>query len=79
MAHRLKENSLQFSNLLQTDKALMENAEEKLEKNLTGMMGQQSRLKGYSKKAGVSFWFTIGAIIAVTLAWFFMFGLMRVA
>lgn len=79
MANRLKQNSLQFSGLLQTDKNLLENAELKLEKNLTNMQGQQTKLKGYTKKGGVTFWFTIGAVISVALAWFFMFALMRIA
>lgn len=78
MASRLKANSLVFSSLLEKDKQLLSNAEEKLEGNLTGMTKERERLKGYSKKGGVSLWFTIGAVGAVAMAWFMMFALMRV-
>lgn len=79
MASRLKMNSLSFASLLESDKVSMEGAEAKLETNLGGMTKQRERLKGYSKKGGVTLWFTIGSVVAVTLAWFIMFGLMRIA
>lgn len=77
MASRLKQNSLAFSSLLEKDKQLLSTAEEKLEGNLVGMTGTRERLKSYSKKGGVSLWFTIGSVAAVACAWFFMFALMR--
>ena len=79
MASRLKDNSLAFASLLENDKVAMESAEGKLERNLGGMTKQRERLKGYTKKGGVTMWFTIGAVLAVTSAWFVMFGLMRIA
>lgn len=79
MASILKANSLAFSDALSKDKSLLENAESKLDKNFTSMQTQQGKLKGYQKKAGVSFWFSIAAVAGVGLAWFFMFGLMRIA
>lgn len=78
MAERLKLNSLEFSNLLEKDKNLLQGAEEKLDGNLTGMIKERDRLKEYKKKGGVTTWFVIGAVIAVMMAWFFMFALMRV-
>lgn len=78
MASRLKHNSVAFSDMLASDKALLETAEEKLEGNLGGMSKQRDRLKGYSKKGGVTTWFVIGAVAAVSLAWFLMFAMMRV-
>lgn len=64
--------------MLASDKTLLETAEEKLEGNLGGMTKQRDRLKGYSKKGGVTTWFVIGAVAAVSLAWFLMFAMMRV-
>lgn len=79
MAKLLKNNSIAFSGLLDKDKQLISEAEEKLDKNLSGMTSQGDRLKSYSRKGGVTLWFTIGAVIAVCVAWFLMFALMRVA
>jgi hypothetical protein len=78
MAERLKMNSLEFSHLLEKDKDLLQNAEEKLEGNLGGMIKERDRLKEYKKKGGVTTWFVIGAVLAVMGAWLFMFALMRI-
>ena len=79
MASRLKANSLHFADMLSKDRELMDSAEKKLEGNLDGMTRERERLKGYSKKGGVTTWFVIGSVVAVLLAWLFMFGLMRIA
>lgn len=78
MASRLKMNSLEFSQLLEKDKGLMENAEEQLDGNLSGMIKERDRLKAYKKKGGVTTWFVIGSVFAVLIAWLFMFALMRI-
>lgn len=79
MASRLKANSLAFADMLSKDRDLMDSAEKKLEGNLDGMTRERERLKGYTKKGGVTTWFVIGSVVAVLLAWLFMFGLMRIA
>jgi hypothetical protein len=78
MASRLKMNSLEFSQLLEKDKGLIENAEEQLDGNLSGMIKERDRLKAYKKKGGVTTWFVIGSVFAVLIAWLFMFALMRI-
>lgn len=78
MASRLKMNSLEFSQLLEKDKGLLENAEQQLDGNLTGMIKERDRLKAYKKTGGVTTWFVIGAVLVVLLAWLFMFALMRI-
>lgn len=78
MAKRLKMNSLEFSQLLEKDKGLLENAEEQLDGNLSGMIKERDRLKEYKKKGGVTTWFVIGSVLAVLFAWLFMFALMRI-
>lgn len=78
MASRLKMNSLEFSQLLEKDKGLLEKADEQLDGNLTGMIKERDRLKDYKKKGGVTTWFVIGSVLAVLFAWLFMFALMRI-
>lgn len=78
MASRLKMNSLEFSQLLEKDKSLLENAENQLDGNLSGMIKERDRLKAYKKSGGVTTWFVIGSVLAVLFAWLFMFAIMRV-
>lgn len=78
MASRLKMNSLEFSQLLEKDKALLEKADEQLDGSLSGMIKERDRLKAYKKTGGVTTWFVIGSVLAVLFAWLFMFALMRI-
>lgn len=78
MASRLKMNSLEFSQLLEKDKSLLEKADEQLDGNLSGMIKERDRLKDYKKTGGVTTWFVIGSVLAVLFAWLFMFALMRI-
>jgi len=78
MAAQLKLNAQYFTEALVKDKSVMEDAENKLEGNLTRLVGERGRLKVHSAKSGSTTWIVLGAILVVSFAWVVMFLLIRV-
>ncbi|GAA5824344.1 hypothetical protein JCM11251_000383 [Rhodosporidiobolus azoricus] len=73
----LKANTVAFSENLDKDREVMERAQKGLEGN-SGKMGEgQKRLeKVRGRTRGTTCW-TVGAVVAVVIAWVLMFGLLR--
>ncbi|GAA6040049.1 hypothetical protein JCM8097_004755 [Rhodosporidiobolus ruineniae] len=78
LSSALKSNTVAFSENLAKDKEVLERAQEKLGANSTGMEQNQGKLKQVrGRTRGTTCW-TVGAVVAVVVAWVMMFGLMRV-
>lgn len=78
MATQLKLNSLQFSEALSKDKAVMEDAQEKLSGNLGVMKKEGGRLEGYKRKAGGTTCFVLMGTGGVAIMWVGIFLLVKV-
>ncbi|KAF9050485.1 hypothetical protein BJ165DRAFT_1003759 [Panaeolus papilionaceus] len=77
MAQQLKRNALHFSDSLVRDKGIVEDAQEKLEKNYDVMMKERTRLRDHSGKSGSTTWLTLGIVLAVLLIFMLMISVIR--
>jgi hypothetical protein len=77
MAGVLKTNSVRFADALKNDRKVVEQADEKLQGNLTLMKKTRGRLGDYSRKARGMGWMTLGAVAMVCMSWVVMFMLIR--
>lgn len=77
MAGILKANSIKFADALERDRKILEQADEKLQGNLTLMTRTRGKLGDYSRKARGMGWITLGAIAMVCSSWVVMFLLIR--
>ncbi|PWN34171.1 uncharacterized protein FA14DRAFT_161666 [Meira miltonrushii] len=77
MAGILKANSMKFADALERDRKILEQADEKLQGNLTLMTRTRGKLGDYSRKARGMGWITLGAIAMVCSSWIVMFLLIR--
>lgn len=78
MASQLRQNAHHFNTLLEKDKAVMEDAKDKLDGNLTRMQKEGGRLGKYAKRARGTTCYTILAITMVAVAWTVMFVVIRI-
>lgn len=78
MAKQLKLNALHFTNALEKDRAVVQDAEEKLEGNLTKVKAQRSRLLVHSGKSGKTTWLVLGSMVVVLIAWVLLFLVIRI-
>lgn len=77
MASILKTNSIKFADALERDRKILEQADEKLQGNLTLMTRTRGKLGDYSRKARGMGWITLGAIAMVCSSWVVMFLIIR--
>lgn len=78
LSSQLKQSSLAFGENLEKDKAVMENAQGKLETNYDGMKKTSGKLGTVKKKTrGTTCW-TLGVVAVVGVAWVMMFFLIKV-
>lgn len=79
MSAQLKRNALHFASNLEKDKAAVEEAQSKIEGNLTFMEVQRARLKNFAGKSGGTTWLTLGIVLFVILVFVVMIGVIRLA
>ncbi|MCO5565695.1 hypothetical protein L7F22_019369 [Adiantum nelumboides] len=77
MAGILKANSIKFADALERDRKILEQADEKLQGNLTLMTRTRGKLGDYSRKARGMGWITLSAVAMVCSSWVVMFLLIR--
>lgn len=77
MASVLKANTAAFSESLERDRVLVEEASGRLDQNLGLMTRTRGQLGVFSKKARNMGWFTIGSIVCVVACWMLMFVVIR--
>jgi Membrane fusion protein Use1 len=77
MATQLKRNAQQFSDSLDKDKSLVLSAADVLEKNYDSMTKERVRLRDHSGKSSGTTWMVFGALLVVSIAWVFMFFIIR--
>ena len=77
MARQLKRNAIHFSTSLATDKAVVEEAQEKLESNFDVMSLQRVKLRDHSSKSSSTTWLTVGIVLLVLLLFVVMVGVIR--
>lgn len=77
MARQLKRNAIHFSTSLATDKAVVEEAQEKLESNFDVMSLQRVKLRDHSSKSSSTTWLTVGIVLLALLLFVVMVGVIR--
>ncbi|KAH6906476.1 hypothetical protein BKA70DRAFT_1190361 [Coprinopsis sp. MPI-PUGE-AT-0042] len=77
MAAQLKRNAIHFSTNLANDKAVVEAAGEKLERNYDVMQVEKGRLGRLNKITGGTTWMTLGIVLVVLLTFIVMIGVIR--
>ncbi|KAH8107658.1 hypothetical protein BXZ70DRAFT_2744 [Cristinia sonorae] len=77
MATQLKRNALHFSNSLEKDKAVVQGAQEKLERNYDVMTKERKRLRDHHSKSWGTTWITILSIAVAIIGFFLTFFVIR--
>jgi hypothetical protein len=77
MAGQLKKNALHFSGSLEKDKAVLEAADQQLDKNYDKMLKTQTQTKTMSSKRSGTTCFVFAIVLGVSVAFFFMVLLIR--
>lgn len=77
MASQLKRNALHFSTSLETDKAVVLEAQEKLERNYDVMTKEHKRLKDHHSKSWGTTWLTILSIVVAIIGFMLTFFVIR--
>lgn len=77
MASVLKQNSAAFTDALERDRILVEQAGERLGQNLDLLTRTRGKLGVFSKKARSMGWLTLGSIAAVLISWIAMFVVIK--
>ncbi|TFK22723.1 hypothetical protein FA15DRAFT_681535 [Coprinopsis marcescibilis] len=77
MASQLKRNAIFFSENLAKDKAVVEDASQKLEQNHGVMHKEKGRLVALNKLTGSTTWMTLGIVLVVLLLFVVMIGVIR--
>lgn len=78
MATQLKRNAIHFASALETDKAVVLEAQEKLERNHDVMSKERVRLRDHHSKSWGTTWITILSLIVVAIGFFMTFLVIRV-
>lgn len=78
MARQLKENTIHFSSSLAKDKGVMEEVEEKLERNADVLGKERVRLRDHRGKSGNTTWITILSLLVVMVGFFMTFFVIRI-
>ncbi|PPQ80194.1 hypothetical protein CVT25_003547 [Psilocybe cyanescens] len=77
MAQQLKRNAMHFSTSLEKDKAVVEDAQSKLEGNYDMMQQERVRLRDHSGKSRSTTCMTLGIVILVLLVFMLMVSVIR--
>jgi hypothetical protein len=77
MAVQLKRNALHFSETLEKDKAIVEEAQQKLEGNFDVMQKERIRLRDHRGKSGSTTWLVVGIVLTVALLFVMIVLLIR--
>ncbi|KAK0225577.1 hypothetical protein IW262DRAFT_1356830 [Armillaria fumosa] len=77
MATQLKRNALHFSDSLAADKAIVEEAQQKIESNFSFMRKERVRLRDFRGKSGSTTCLVVMAVVVVTVLFIFMVMLIR--
>jgi len=77
MAVQLKRNALHFSDSLSKDKATVEEAQQKLERNFDVMQKERIRLRDHRGKSSSTTWLVVAIVLAVVLLFSLMVLLIR--
>lgn len=77
MATQMKRNALHFSDVMIKDKAVVEEAQEKLEKNHGFMQQERTRLRDHSGKSTGTTWLMLGSFVIVLVSFMIMFFVIR--
>ncbi len=77
MAKQLKRNAVHFSNSLEKDKAVVEDAQAKLEVNHDVMQKERLRLRDHSGKSRGTTCMVLGIILLVLVVFMLMVSLIR--
>ncbi|KLO16946.1 hypothetical protein SCHPADRAFT_191428 [Schizopora paradoxa] len=79
MARQLKENTIHFSSSLAKDKGVMQEVEEKLERNAEVLGKERVRLRDHRGKSGNTTWITILSLLVVMVGFFMTFFVIRIS
>ena len=77
MAAQLKRNAIHFAGSLDKDKAIVQEAQEKLEKNFDVMSKERVRLRDHRSKSWGTTWIVILSIVVVTIGFILSFFVIR--
>ena len=77
MVVQLKRNALHFSETLEKDKAIVEEAQQKLEGNFDVMQKERIRLRDHRGKSGSTTWLVVGIVLTVALLFVMIVLLIR--
>jgi len=78
MARQMKENTIHFSSSLAKDKGVMQEVEEKLERNADVLGKERVRLRDHRGKSGNTTWIVILSILVVMVGFFMTFFVIRI-
>ncbi|KAH9940382.1 uncharacterized protein BXZ73DRAFT_42820 [Epithele typhae] len=78
MATQLKRNAIHFAGALETDKAVVLDAQEKLERNHDVMSRERVRLRDHHSKSWGTTWITLLSLVVVAIGFFLTFLVIRV-
>ena len=78
MATQLKKNAIHFAGALDKDKAVVLEAQEKLERNHDVMSKERVRLRDHHSKSWSTTWITLLSLIVVAIGFFMTFLVIRV-
>lgn len=77
MGRQLRLNAIHLSNSIAKEKGTMEDAADKLDRNLGTMTKERVRLRDHRGKSGSTTWMVVSAIVCVIVAWILMFFVIR--
>jgi SNARE protein 1 len=78
MAKQLKANAMHFAGSLEKDKAVLEAADQQLEKNFDKMSQTRTQVQGIRTKSRGTTWLVLASIVGVIAAFIAMVLLMRI-
>ena len=78
MATQLKRNAIHFASALDNDKAVVLEAQEKLERNHDVMTKERVRLRDHHSKSWGTTWITVLSLVVVLIGFFMTFLVIRV-
>lgn len=79
MATQLKRNAIHFAGSLEKDKAVVQDAQEKMEGNYDVMTKERLRLRDHRSKSWGTTWITILSLIVVVFGFVMTFFVIRVS
>lgn len=77
MATQLKRNAVHFAGSLEKDKAVVIEAQEKLERNFDVMSNQRVRLRDHRTKSWGTTWITVLSILVAVIGFILTFFVIR--